>query len=87
MSKIWPWSRIAELEKTLKQAELDRDDWADAYREKAKLVTTLDTTNDLLHEKLMQARRIEGELRRALANAHVRDPKTGRILPKGKMPS
>lgn len=84
MSKIWPWSRIAELEQQVRSMNQKLTAQTNAS---AAQINKLGAVNDVLHEKLMQARRIEGELRRTLATAHIRDPKTGRILPKGKMPS
>jgi hypothetical protein len=39
--------------------------------------------NDILLGKLREARTTHAKLPAQLADAHLRDPKTGRILPKG----
>jgi hypothetical protein len=74
MPNIWPWSRIAELETQIRIMDV---------QSRARM-DQAERDMDVLHKKLAQARKIETVLRVTLAHAHLRDPKTGRILPKGK---
>jgi hypothetical protein len=80
MPNIWPWSRIAELETQVRVMETQSRARIDA------LVNNLDNAekdNDILLGKLREARTPHAKLQAQLADAHLRDPKTGRILPKG----
>lgn len=84
MFKIWPWSRIAELEMQVRVMETQSRARIDALMDD---LDKRDAENQTLHDKLREARVTHSKLRVALADAHWRDPKTGRLLPKGKMPS
>jgi regulator of replication initiation timing len=83
MFKIWPWSRIAELEARLLATARDGMVWYDVAGERLLENTKLKADNEILTRKLSEARKIEGELRFQLKGAHFRDPKTGRIMKKG----
>lgn len=84
MPNIWPWSRIAELETQVRIMETQSRARIDALMD---ALDKSDAQNCTLLEKLKEARVIHAKLRVQLADAHIRDPKTGRILPKGVMPS
>lgn len=80
MLKIWPWSRIAELEQQISIMDVQSRARIDALE---TTIDKLDADNEILARKLTEARKVEADLRGQLKGAHFRDPKTGRIMKKG----
>lgn len=80
MFKIWPWSRIAALERQISVMDVQSRARIDMLE---KVIDKLDADSAILARKLSEARKIESELRFQLKGAHFRDPKTGRIMKKG----
>lgn len=80
MFKIWPWSRIAELERLVSVMDVQSRARINSYMNE---LDKLEGDNEILARKLSEARKIEAELRAQLKGAHFRDPKTGRIMKKG----
>lgn len=80
MFKIWPWGRIAELERLVSVMDVQSRARIDMLE---KTIDKLEADNEILTRKLSEARKVESELRFQLKGAHFRDPKTGRIMKKG----
>lgn len=80
MFKIWPWSRVAELERQIGVMDVMMSARVDMLM---ATIDKLEADSAILARKLSEARKIESELRFQLKGAHFRDPKTGRIMKKG----
>lgn len=94
---MWPWSTIRRLRSELAEALNRGDRWQDEHRALAQRWGTLnesyETAQEMLRsegsarrdaqQQLAESEAREARLKSKLADAYVRDPKTGRL---GKMP-
>lgn len=81
MSILNPWRELRELKARLSSEEAA---YVAEETEQQKLIADLKYDNQTLSDELKGYQILYSELREKMKNMHSRDPKTGRILPKGK---
>lgn len=83
---IWnPWQRNAELEKLVKVLRTKIDQLENALTHTEDSRRRLELSNAINRRDIEVLRSRVNELSDALKTAHRRDPKTGRILPRGRI--
>lgn len=81
MSILNPWRELRELKARLSSEEAA---YVAEETEQQKLIADLKYDNKTLSDELGGYKILYSELREKMKHMHRRDPKTGRILPKGK---
>jgi hypothetical protein len=72
LQKLWPWSRIAELERERAGEACEASKWYNRYSD----------ARDERDYARREASRLRAELATLRANSQPRDPKTGRLVSK-----
>lgn len=81
MSILNPWRELRELKARLSSEEAA---YVAEETEQQKLIADLKYDNKKLSDELEDYQILYADLREMVKHMHRRDPKTGRILPKGK---
>lgn len=81
MSILNPWRELRELKARLSSEEAA---YVAEETEQQKLIAHLKYDNKKLSDELEDYQILYADLREMVKHMHRRDPKTGRILPKGK---